>query len=78
MAANWPIPPETSASNDCRSRHARRDLLEQLQPFAAQAVFEREKAGNVAAWSRQVGDEAGTDRIGNNREHDRDGPGGLP
>ena len=30
-------------AKDRRARHARRDLLEQLQPFAAQAVFERMK-----------------------------------
>ena len=38
MAANWPIPERYGGiPKDCRSRHARRDLLEQLQPFPAQA-----------------------------------------
>jgi hypothetical protein len=64
-------------ANDRSPRHARRDLLEQLQPFAADAIFEREKAGDVAARSRQSVDEAGADRIGNYREHDRHGARGL-
>jgi hypothetical protein len=51
--------------NDCRSRHARRNLLEQLQPFSAQAVFEQKEAGGVATRARQAVDEAGADRIGN-------------
>ena len=52
---------------DRRSRHARRDLLEQLQPFPAHAVFERDKTGGVAARPRQAVDEAGADRIGDDR-----------
>ena len=31
-------------TNDGRSRHTRRDLFEQLQPFPAQAVFERDES----------------------------------
>ena len=46
------------------SRHARRDLLEQLQPFPADAVFENAETGGVAARPRQAVDEAGADRIG--------------
>jgi hypothetical protein len=63
--------------NDCRSRHARSNLLEQLQPFSAQAVFERKKAGGVATRARQAVDEAGADRIGNVHEHNRQGAGCL-
>ena len=48
---------------DCHSLDARRDLLEQFQPFPAQAVFERHKAGRVAARPRQTIDETGADRI---------------
>ena len=62
---------------DRRSRHARRDLLEQFQPFPAQAVFELHEAGGVAARPRQAIDEAGADRIGDDREHDRHGAGRL-
>ena len=62
---------------DRRARHARRDLLEQLQPFSRQAVFELHEAGGVAARPRQAIDEAGADRIGDDREHDRHGAGRL-
>ena len=63
---------------DRRSRHARRDLLEQLQPFPADAVFEIHETGGVAARPRQAVDEAGADRIGDDdREHDRHGAGRL-
>ena len=78
MTANWPIPAGYGGiPKDRRSRHARRDLLEQLQPFPAQAVFELHKAGGVAARPRQAIDEAGADRIGDDREHDRHGAGRL-
>ena len=59
------------------SRHARRDLLEQLQPFPADAVFEIHEPGGVAARPRQAVDEAGADRIDDDREHDRHGAGRL-
>ena len=39
---------------DRHSRHARRDLLEQLQPFPGQAIFEREETGGIAARPRQA------------------------
>ena len=53
----------SSVANDPHPRHAGRDLLEQLQPLAAQAVLERDEAGGVAARPRQAVDEAGTDRV---------------
>ena len=34
-------------SQDRRSRHVRRNLLEHLQPFSAQAVFQRAEPGGV-------------------------------
>ena len=40
-----------------------RDLLEQLQPFYAAAVFENLEAGDVAAGPRQVRNVAGADGI---------------
>ena len=49
---------------DRRSRHAGRDLFEQLQPFPADAVFEIRETGGVAARPRQAIDKAGADRIG--------------
>ena len=45
------------AKNRC-SRHARRDLFKQLQPFCAQIVFEHQKASGIAARPRQTFDEA--------------------
>jgi hypothetical protein len=60
-----------------RARHAGRDLFEQLQPFRADAVFELGKTGGVASRLRQARDEAGADRIGGLREHDRHGAGRL-
>jgi hypothetical protein len=62
---------------DRRSRHARRDLLEQIQPFPAQAIFILDKAGGVAARPRQAIDEAGADRISDKREYYRHGAGRL-
>src|SRR5262245_66468707 len=59
------------------SGHVGRDLLEQLGPFAAHAVLETREAGDVAAWVGHAFDEAGTNRIGNVHEHDRDRTGGL-
>ena len=61
----------------CRPRDIWCDLLEQLQPFRAQAVFELHKAGGVAAWPRQAPDEARSDRIGDDHEYDRRGAAGL-
>jgi hypothetical protein len=58
-----------------RSRHVRRQLLEQLQPFPACAEFGRGKTGRIAAWSRHTFHYAGTNRLGNRHEHDRDDAG---
>ena len=78
MTPNWPVPVRDGGiPKDRRSRHAGRDLLEQLQPFPAQAVFERHETGGVAARPRQAVDEAGADRIADDREHDRHGAGRL-
>ena len=64
MTANWPVPaPIVGIAKHRRSRHARRDLFEQLQPFPAHAVFELHETGDVAARPRQAVDEASADRI---------------
>src|SRR6516225_3376279 len=55
---------------DGRPRYVRRHLLEKLQLFAAQAVFELHEAGRVSARLREAIDEAGADRIGNDGEDD--------
>src|SRR5262245_28056588 len=62
---------------DRHSRHARRDLLQQLQPFSAQAVFVRHETGGVAARPCPAIDEAGGDRISDDRENKRHGAGHL-
>jgi hypothetical protein len=49
MATNWPIPAVMGGiPYDCRSRHARCDLFEQVQPFSTYAEFERGETGGVA------------------------------
>ena len=53
---------------DRHSRQAWRDLLEQFQPFPAQAVFEGNETGGVAA---------GADWIEDGREYNRQGAGRL-
>ena len=55
---------------DRRSHHARRNLLEQLQPFPAQTVFELKKAGHIAARPCQTIDVARADRVGDIVEND--------
>ena len=64
MTANWPVPGAYAGSRrTASSRHVRRDLLEQFQPFPGHAEFELHEAGGVAARPRQAVDEAGGDRI---------------
>ena len=52
---------------------ARRNLLEQLQPLAGYRRLEHGETGDVTARPREARDEAAADRIGNDRENDRDG-----
>src|SRR5215472_18459060 len=54
-----------------------RDLLEQFQPFAADAVFIQHEAGSVAAGPGEGFDEAGAYRFGDLHEHDRYRASGL-
>src|SRR5215470_8145393 len=51
--------------------NARRDLLEHLQPLAAEWVLEAGETGDVSSWLRQALDESLADRIDDQREHDR-------
>src|SRR5712671_784207 len=53
----------------------RGNLLQQLQPFTAQAVIELHKAGDIAAWPRQTCDNACAYRVDSDDEHDRHGSG---
>ena len=55
ITANWPMPPAISGiPQHRRSCHVRRDLLQQLQPFGAQIVFELREAGGIATWLSQA------------------------
>jgi hypothetical protein len=73
MTANWPIPAVVAGSRRIAARLTLGDLFEQLQPFAAQIVFEHAEAGRVAARAREALDEPGTDRVGKHRKYDRHG-----
>jgi hypothetical protein len=78
MAPHCPVPGGLGAiPKDRRSRHAWRDLLEQVQPFRANAVLEWGKTGGVATRARQVIDKTGAHRIGDEGEHDRYAAGRL-
>jgi hypothetical protein len=59
--------------NNRHSRHAGRNLFEQLQPFPTHAKFVSSKTGSVAARPRQAGDPAAADRIDHRYEYDRHG-----
>src|SRR6516164_4826726 len=63
----------TKTLKEPHSLYAGRDLLEQLQPFPADAVFIQHKTSSVAARLREAIDEPGADRFGNLDEHDRHG-----
>src|SRR5215475_6859083 len=58
-------------SNDANSGHVRRNLLKELQVFCGQIVFIIHEAGGVAARMGEAIDDAGSDRIGDGSEHDR-------
>jgi hypothetical protein len=74
MTANWSMPDVmVRIAQDRGARDTRCKLLDQLQPFSAQAVFELHEARGVAARLRQALDKAGADRIGDIYENDRQG-----
>ena len=64
--------------DDRGAAHARRDLLQQLQPFRPDGVFEIGKAGNIASRPSQTFDEARPYGIRNVDEDDRYGVRFLP
>src|SRR5262245_12423266 len=43
---------DAGIAKDCRTRHARRDLLEQFQPFRTEAILEADETSGIAAGSR--------------------------
>src|SRR6478609_6373995 len=53
-------------------RNPRRNLFEQLQPFAPQRALSYYETGCIAARTRKARDKTATDRIGNHRENDWD------
>src|SRR5262245_32217232 len=54
----------TGVAQDRHTRDARRDLREQLEPFATDCKFELQESGRITARSRQTRDQAAADRIG--------------
>ena len=63
-AAHCPKPRRVKGvAKDGRMRGGRRDLLEQLQPFRRNAVFELGKAGDVASRPGQAFDDTEADRV---------------
>src|SRR5262245_32022174 len=62
---------------ECHSLYAGRDLLEELQPFSADAVFIKHKTSSITAWPGESFDEAGAHRFGELHEHDRHSAGRL-
>ena len=59
LAHNWPVPDAVAGSRRRATLVALgRDLLQQLEPFAAHAVLEIGNAGDVAARPRQAVDKA--------------------
>jgi hypothetical protein len=58
-------------------RHARRDLLQHLNHFTAEAKFGLQEASRIAARFCKAIDEAGADWIGNVGKYDRNAAGRL-
>jgi len=57
--------------NDRDASDVRGNFLEHLKPFPADRIFAGGKPGDVAARPRQVGNDAGHDRIGDRHEDNR-------
>ena len=77
-AANWAIAAAMPGSRSTATRVTPGAIsLSNSSHFAADAEFELDEPGGVAARPRQALDEASADRIGNDREHDRYGTGYL-
>lgn len=58
-----------------RGRKRQRDLLEETEPLATQTGISVSESRNVAARTRQSGDETGAHWVADDRKHDRDGTG---
>jgi hypothetical protein len=68
---------EGGIANDTHPLHAGRHLLEQLQPFSADPIFEINEASGIAAGTRQTVDETSGDRVRHQHEHDGNRAGHL-
>ena len=68
---------DAGITNDRNASHVWRDLLEQIKPFAAQAVFEQHEARNIATRPREIVDKTRAKRIHNDREDNRRAAGSL-
>src|SRR5262245_52275482 len=55
----------------CNARNARRYLLEQFNPFAAQAILEIGEAGGITAWASHAFHPTGANWISNIHHYDR-------
>ena len=65
-------------SDEHRPGKTRHHLLEHRHPFARDARLEGHEPGQVAAWSREAGDEARAQGIADAHEDDRDRAGLAP
>src|SRR5215510_7388387 len=74
MMTHCPIPAGPGSRSTATAGDPRRDLLQQLQPFAGQAVFELHESGRVATRLCQTFDIAVADRIDALCEYDWHGP----
>jgi hypothetical protein len=61
----------TGVAQDRHTADARRDLLEQLEPFGTDCKVELHESGLVAVRARQTRDQAAVDRIGDLEENNR-------
>jgi hypothetical protein len=70
---SWASGGQGGIPNDRRSCHARRDLLEQLEPFPTHAEFIRSETCGVAARPREAFHPTAADWIDGRLEYDWDG-----
>jgi hypothetical protein len=59
-------------AHDGQAAQIGHDLAQEFEPLGSSIGRLARQSGDVAAWSRQTGDDAGADRIACGREHDRD------
>ena len=78
MTPNWPVPAGMAGSRRTATRVTPGAIcLSSSSHFPLMLYSNSHETGGVAARPRQAVDEAGADRIGDDREHDRHGAGRL-